>query len=178
MEEEVWKDVNGWNGKYQISNHGRLKSINGKFSISCPDGYVTLGTIDDKGYRAIQMRRPGYKERFRVHTLVGKHFIEKPIAEKRLVVNHKDGNKMNNYFKNLEWVTDAKNSEHAVKMGLFNLKGENHPHVKLTKELRHKENWTHQKIADKFFISRRQAGDVINGINWGWLKEGLLPRRD
>lgn len=177
--DELWKDVRNWDGKYLISNHGKLKSINGKYSKKHPDGYITIGCIDSVGYRVFTMRRPGFKERVRAHTLVCNAFNIKPISEIKLCVNHLDGNKLNNNHTNLEWCTGADNIKHAVATGLMNLKGENHYNCKLSNdkviEMRRvrKEGWTYQKIGDYFGVDRRQASDVVRGVNWGWLKEGL-----
>lgn len=177
---EIWKDVVGWDGKYLISNQGRFKSIGGKYTKKFPDGYITLGSIGDVGYRMVTLRKPGVVFRVRIHTLVGEHFCVKPESSVKLFINHKDGNKLNNNDWNLEWCTPAENIKHAVETGLFDKKGEKHKNAKLTNEkviemrrLRSKEGWTHQKIADMFGVCRRQASDVINGVNWGWLKEGL-----
>lgn len=141
-----------------------------------PDGYLTFGCVDTLGYRVFVLRDRSKYHRSRSHTLVAKAFIPNP--ENKPQVNHKDGDKLNNHVSNLEWVTHAENSSHAVRIGLFNIKGENHPMSKLTKEqvvamrlLRKKEGLSHQKIASMFGVCRRQAGDVINGVNWGWLNE-------
>ena len=180
MSEEEWQDLRGWDGKYQISNHGRLRSFGIKFSRLCPGGYITVGCHEKStGYNAVTLRRPGFIEKNRIHVLVATHFIIKPFSYKNLCVNHKDGNKKNNHVENLEWVTFRENSQHAVNTGLHNLKGENHPHAKLTRdkviEMRklRKQGLTHQKIADMYGISRRQAGDVITGRNWGWLTNSI-----
>lgn len=173
---EVWKDIKGYEGKYQISNLGRLKSINGKFKVSCPDGFITLGTIDSVGYRKVSLRKSGQRVEYRIHALVANAFIQKRHSEKRLIVNHKDGNKLNNHVSNLEWVTDLENCQHAIKTGLTNNRGSNHGMSKLTEDqvilirkLR-SEGLLFKEIADKFGISRRQAGDISSGRNWGWLK--------
>lgn len=175
---EVWKEVKDWNGKYLISNRGRFKSIGGKYKKMYPDGYITLGTIGDVGYRMVTMRKPGTAVHVRIHTLVGEHFCVKPVTTEKLFINHLDGNKLNNNDWNLQWCTPGENVRHAVETGLFDTKGEKHMHAKLTNEkvlemrrLRFKEGLTHQKIGEMFGVCRRQAGDVINGVNWGWLKE-------
>ena len=177
MEKEEWKDVNGWSGKYQISSLGRLKSFGGKYKKKHPEGYLTEGTIDCLGYRVLTLRVPGKRWMQRAHRLVAEHFCEKKDGLN--FVNHKDGNKLNNHYLNLEWVTAGDNIRHAVATGLLNLKGERHPHAKLTiekvmkmRDLR-KQGLTHQEIANMFGVDRRQAGDVINGVNWGWLRYGL-----
>lgn len=176
---EIWKPVKDWNGKYLISDHGKVKSINGRSKKKFPEGEILKCGIDSTGYRASCFRKPStkYQTRFRVHVLVAEHFIFKPTWAE--CVNHKDGNKLNNHWSNLEWTTMGDNVRHAVKIGIFDIKGEKHMHAKLTnnevikmRELR-KQGLTHQAIADQFGVCRRQAGDVINGVNWGWLKEGL-----
>lgn len=177
-DEEIWIPVKGFEDRYQISNHGRLKSFTIKMIKSFPNGYILKGTVDSSGYLGIML---GYSksERYknRIHVLVGEHFIPKNESGLKLCINHLDGNKLNNHWSNLEWITLSENVKHAVMSGLFDKKGEKHTHAKLTNEkvlemrrLRFKEGLTHQKIADMFGVCRRQAGDVINGINWGWLK--------
>lgn len=175
---ERWMPVKKWNGKYLISDHGRFKSIGGKYKKIHPDGYTTLGYFDTGGYKSICMRRPKKREYTRIHVLVAEHFIESP--KRYECVNHLDGNKLNNHYLNLEKTTNRKNIQHAVEIGIFNIKGEKHPSVKLTeiqviemRRLRKEHKMTHEAIAAKFGVCRRQAGDVINGVNWGWLKDGL-----
>lgn len=174
--DEVWKEIKGFEGKYYISNTGYLKSINGKYKLKFPDGYITNGCTDSTGYKCVTLRKPGILYKVRVHSLVGEYFVHKKESTKRLVINHKDGNKLNNHEGNLEWVTDYENVRHAVDTGLMNFKGENHHYAKLTKEkviemrrLRNEDKLTHEEIAKRFGVCRRQAGDVINGVNWGWL---------
>lgn len=178
--EETWKPVKGHEKRFLISNHGRVKSIGGRYKVSMKnEGYIFVGTIDGLGYRIATLRDKDNPRKVRIHTLVAEHFCQRPKQIKNLQVNHKDGDKLNNYYLNLEWVTPLQNIRHAVSIGLMNFKGEKHHNAKLTNEkviemrrLR-KEGLTHQKIANMFGVNRRQAGDVINGVNWGWLKTGL-----
>jgi len=175
--DEIWKEVKGWNGKYLISNLGRLKSIGGKYKLKYPDGYITLGAIEMIGYRVVTMRRPGFKERNRIHVLVANHFCDKPIGSQ--CVNHIDGNRLNNHSSNLEWTTTKGNIQHAVRTGLMDMKGEKHPMSKLTREqviqMRRfrKIGITYQRLGEMYGVERRQASDVVRGINWGWLKDEL-----
>jgi hypothetical protein len=179
MDSEIWKDVRGWEGKYMISNYGRLKCFFGRYRKSKPEGYITEGCIQPIGYRIVTLRFPGFKYQVRVHTLVAGHFVEKPSL-KLNCVNHKDGNKLNNYYKNLEWTTRGDNVRHAALTGLMDFKGVKHKMAKLTNEkviemrrLRKQKNMTFDEIGKKFGVCRRQASDVIKGVNWGWLQEGL-----
>lgn len=173
---EIWKDVVGFEGKYFVSNHGRLKSLNGKFTKKYPDGYITTGTIDSLNYRVVTLRDHGRIRKDRIHRLVALAFIER--VEGKNYVNHIDGDGLNNHVSNLEWCTHKENIRHAINTGLFDTKGEKHFNSKLTKDkvlemrrLYFKEGLTQKEIAEKFGVCRRQAGDVINGVNWGWLTE-------
>lgn len=172
---EIWKEVKGWDGKYLISDHGRFKSINGKYRVSRPEGYITLGCIGFAGYREVSLRKPGIVKKVRVHTLVAEHFIYKPSSSE--CVNHKDGNKENNHWSNLEWLTRRDNCKHALETGLFNNKGEKHHHAKLTeidvirmRKLRLESKLSYEELGRRFGICRRQASDVVTGKNWGWIK--------
>lgn len=172
---EKWVPVNGWNGKYLISNKGRFKSMRGRYSKSCPNGYITEGTIDSVGYRVVMMRRPQFKERVRIHTLVCKHFLVKPNDGKTYWTNHKDGNKLNNRIENLEWLTPRGNCIHAQLTGLNNTRGSNHGMSKLTEpkvlEIRklRSNGMLLKEIAVIYGVSRTQIGAVVSGENWGWL---------
>jgi len=107
---EVWKDIEGYEGLYQISNKGRVKSFHfGKEKFLKPylrtDGYLMVCLQVDK-----------IKAHFTVHRLVAMAFIPNP---KNLpVINHIDGNKQNNCVKNLDWTTYSENEKHAYKIGL------------------------------------------------------------
>ena len=178
---ETWKRVTDFENRFMISNYGRLISINGKRS-----GYVILKPV--KGYgnyylstlRKVDESGKWIKRHARIHTLVAEHFLIKPNI-KRPVVNHKDGNTTNNCVSNLEWTTHAENIKHAVRIGLFDKKGvKNHNHklsesdVILARIMRNYGQRPYQKLADIFGIERRNMGDVVKGVTWAWLKDGLI----
>lgn len=166
---EVFKDVEGFEGRFKVSNYGNVLSINGKYKgeklLKCP--------TDNVGYHAVQLRMKPKSKRIRVHQLVAKAFIDNPNNKK--CINHKDGIKTNNHIDNLEWVTHAENIKHAVENKLHDLKGENHPNALLDEQgvieifyLR-KQGLSHQKISDLVGISRRHIGDILNRECWGHL---------
>lgn len=116
---EEWKDIIGYEDYYQISNYGNVRNKKTNYLYKLTD-------INNIGYKRITLRNP--IKRFFVHRLVALHFCDG--YKEGLVVNHKDGNKTNNYFKNLEWVTRSENDLHAFKNNLRQIQG----YAKIQKE--------------------------------------------
>jgi hypothetical protein len=119
--EEKWADITGYEGLYQVSNWGKVKSIsrtirrsNGRLH-TVKEKYLKLFP-DNCGYMVAYLNKSGKKHNFRVHRLVAKAFI--PNLKNKPQVNHKDGNKTNNNVENLEWCTNGENQIHAFQNGL------------------------------------------------------------
>ena len=111
---EIWKDIKGYEGKYEISNFGRVKS---HIKIGTPTYYKTP-ILSTPGYYTVCLSKDGkVSYSVGIHRLVAEAFVENTDKTKT-EVNHKDGNKLNNYYENLEWVTRKENNEHAIKSGL------------------------------------------------------------
>lgn len=113
--EEVWKDVIGFEGYYQVSNLGRVKRIKSE------KGAQTEKTLKEysypsTGYFQVNLSKDSKVTHCYIHRLVAEAFILNP--ENKPQVNHIDGNKHNNNIDNLEWVTNQENSVHAYDMGL------------------------------------------------------------
>lgn len=124
---EIWKDIKGYEGYYQISNFGRVKSLdrivkrNSKFGNLHLKEKILVPTSDKDGYLCVMLHRKNKVIRsVKVHRLVANHFIPNP--ENKSTVNHKDGNKINNNINNLEWATRSEQTQHAYKLGLNNSK--------------------------------------------------------
>lgn len=121
---EVWKDVAGYAGVYQVSNLGRVRSVYRTVKYSDGRKYVYEGKIikptknKNRGNYLYVTLSYNQKRVFKsLHRLVAETFI-KNVGDKP-EVNHIDGDKGNNKVSNLEWVTSKENSEHAVKNGLL-----------------------------------------------------------
>ncbi len=110
MKAEQWRAVPNTNGKIEVSDHGRVRSW-------LRDGRFLKVQSDKKGYQRLRVTIERKKMTFKLHRLVAELFIPNPSRLPQ--VNHKDGNKHNNYASNLEWVTCLENARHAVKCGLW-----------------------------------------------------------
>ena len=111
MSDEIWKDVKGYEGEYQISNKGRLKSIRYIEKYSGIVEKVMKPGNNGRGYMTTMIGRNGNVKSVKIHRLVAEAFIPNP--ENLPEVNHIDGNKKNNCVENLEWVTHQGNMVHA-----------------------------------------------------------------
>lgn len=127
---ETWKDVKGYERLYQISNLGRLKSFH-----KCIEGRIRKFDQRDGGYLNVDLYKngDGTKKMSTIHQLVAEHFVEG--CEEGLIVNHIDGDKHNCVSSNLEWVTYKENDNHAIRLGLKNVKGSHNPAAKLTESI-------------------------------------------
>ena len=107
---EVWKDVLGYEGLYQVSSLGRVKRLhkNGKENI-------LTGKKDKDGYTEIILSKSRKKKYFRLHRIVADAFIPNPANKPQ--INHKDRDKQNNTVANLEWVTGSENVLHTFATG-------------------------------------------------------------
>ena len=117
---EIWKDIKGYEGLYQISSFGNVKSLD-RYIINkngdkqyFPGKYLTQGIGDS--YLKVTLSKNNKQRTFRVHILVARTFIPNP--ENKPEVNHIDGNKKNNKVNNLEWNTRSENELHAYRNGL------------------------------------------------------------
>lgn len=105
--QEIWKDIKGYEGIYQISNHGRIKSFKQN-----SEGYILKNTNKYGWYFTVNLVKGKARETKRIHRLVAEYFIPNPTGKPQ--VNHIDGNKQNNHVSNLEWVTSKENMHHCA----------------------------------------------------------------
>lgn len=106
--DEIFKDIEGYTGRYQISNTGRVKTLKRQGT----DERILVGCIDRTGYLRVNLiDEVGNTKSYGVHRLVCLNFLTNP--EEKRTVNHKDGNKLNNQLSNLEWMTHGENHKHS-----------------------------------------------------------------
>ena len=113
----IWKDIEGFEKRYQVSNTGLIRSLvdnHGNARIRPRKTYIRSSTCE---YEYVQLHIKDQASTISVHRAVAQAFIPKP-KDKNLV-NHIDGNKLNNNACNLEWCTDSENKLHAYALGLM-----------------------------------------------------------
>lgn len=129
---EIWREIDGYNERYSVSNLGNVRSNDERRIVYCKDGRVMNKLIKGKilakfenkgsvkGYIAhkVGLSLKGKTKWFLVHRLVAEYFCDNPNAYTE--VNHKDGNPFNNIFTNLEWISRKDNVIHAMDNGLMN----------------------------------------------------------
>lgn len=108
MLKEEWKDIEGWEGYYKISNLGRVLSV--KRGV-----YKVFDESNNGGYLRVQLCNNNRRQKYFVHRLVAKAFVEGYFENAD--VNHKDFDRRNNCAENLEWVTKSQNSKWTYDAG-------------------------------------------------------------
>ena len=119
-----------------------------------------------RGYMKVTLTINGIQIQRYVHRLIAEYFVDNPFNKKQ--VNHKDGNKQNNYYSNIEWVTNQENRDHAVKNELVP-SGVNHYRSKLNKSdieeiiIFDLDGYKRKDIARIFNVSKSTVSDILNG---------------
>lgn len=141
MINEYYANIKGYENLYQISNYGTIKSIDkivrNKNGYRIIKGKILKPQIDKKGYYRIGLTKNHKQKFYLVHRLVAETFI--PNVYNEPIINHKNGNKLDNHISNLEWCTQQYNIQHAYNTGLkmgvsAEHKGKYNPNVKLNEQ--------------------------------------------
>lgn len=116
---EIWKDIDSYEGYYQVSNLGRIRSLDRV--VSCKNGRtqtkrgsIVVDRLNTRlGRREIYLNKNGHRKAFKVYRLVAKEFIVNDDPINKTTVNHIDGDANNNIASNLEWCSYSENLKHA-----------------------------------------------------------------
>jgi hypothetical protein len=172
--EEIWKDCAGWEGKYQVSTLGNVKSLD-RYTRRV-DGTINhcrekprKTQISNCGYVRVSFFDEGKNFMLSVHRLVAEAFIPNP--ENKPEVNHISGIKTDNSVQNLEWMSSRENKKHGIEMGLISHNGINNNNCKLQeyririiKKL--KGIITQKKLATYFGVAENHIGLIHRGKSW------------
>jgi hypothetical protein len=172
---EIWSPVPEYEGIYDVSNYGRVKSLCRvvKFGNRCPrvvDEKI-LKRNNSNGYLTISLARDGKKLTAMIHSLVAKAFINNPDSKPH--VNHKDGIRWNNFYKNLEWVTCSENVLHSYNVlgntavcGSFNGSSKlNECDISRIISL-YNNGLTQKEIGKMYNVSMSNISKIIRGETW------------
>lgn len=142
---ELWKDIEGYEDCYQISNCGRIRSKARKTKNQYSEEFIkNTGTITSAGYEVQNLYNGNKYQTLSVHRLVALYFVDG--FENGKVVNHIDGDKTNNYASNLEWCTRSENQKHAINIGLWKVSDKHRDNAKKQANKMGKAN---QKVDDE-----------------------------
>lgn len=154
MEKEVWKPVKEYEGLYEVSSFGRIKSFYGYYSGGYGRILKPILNKKDPDYYRIGLNKNGIATKLLVHRIVACNFIENPLNLP--CVNHKNFNRLDNSVKNLEWVTYQENNDHAKLGGKYKT-GEDHGASILTQDQVNNIRW--------LFLSKTPPPEICNLYN-------------
>ena len=175
---ERWKDIKGYEGIYQVSDHGRIKALARTWDQPRGRGIQKHETMFLKinlagRYPLIHLCKAGVIKNYLIHRLVLNAFV----GESNLQCNHKNGIRHDNRLKNLEWVSQSENMKHAYKTGLeIHKVGEAwHSHIltesqvkriKFISQHARPERGYWKKLAKALNVAPRTIRDIVNGATW------------
>lgn len=142
---EIWKDIKGYEGLYQVSNLGRVKSLK-RYHVN--SDRIMNFTPDKDGYLRVCLRKDKQCLTKRVHRLVAEAFIENDDPEHKIVVNHKNEDKTLNTVENLEWCTVSYNNDYGSRNGNYRKKV---------------YQYTTEHILVAIYNSTRSAAEIVGG---------------
>jgi hypothetical protein len=161
---EIWKSVIGYEGYYEVSSEGRVRSLKtGKFLKT---------RFSWNGYERVCLNKNNKSIAFLVHRLIAIAFI--PNQESKRCVNHIDNNPINNNVVNLEWCTQKENIQHALKQGrMLGARGEKQTTSKLTSSqvLEIRDSPLLQKeLSVLYGVTPGHISTIKSGKRWGHLR--------
>lgn len=156
-QQEIWKDIKGYEGFYQVSNMGRVKRL---VSVKCKkERYVAITKDQKKGYCRVMLSKNNKHSRFLIHRLIAECFIPNP--ENKPCVDHINGDKSDNRLENLRWCTYKENNNFPIARDNF---------FKSRKKLSESEEWK-KHLSDSLQITMKREDvreKIRNAIKNKW----------
>lgn len=174
---EIWKDIVGYEGHYQVSNTGQIKSLARKiwyeskgrvkahFKLRAEK--ILAQRVGTTGYLQISLCLESERKLVSLHRVMAEAFVPNP--ENKPEVNHKDTNKLNNTIQNFEWMTHAENMAHSLENGRH-VKGDTHPMAKITetdvRSIRAAVGAKPKDLAAKYGVCTDQIYLILKRKSW------------
>lgn len=169
---EIWKDIKGYESLYQVSDFGRIKSLNYNHTKR---EQILKPHKDNRKRLHVILHKNGVRKTSHVHKLVMEAFVGP--CPKGMEICHNDGNPENNYIKNLRYDTHKNNIKDKIKHGTL-LYGQKHPWAKVDnkqaleiKKLAEKGDITQAEIGKLYNIKGNTVSSIKTGTNWKHLDE-------
>jgi len=173
---EIWNDIKGYEGFYEISSYGRVKSLvrmrkcknqYGPYTVEDPEKILRPGK-NNHGYMSVVLYKDHKRKTKSVHRLVAKAFIDNP--NNKIQVNHKNGLKHDNRIENLEWCTNSENQIHSYRTGLTksvygNAKLNERQVIKI-RELYNSGEYTQTELGRKFGVYKTTIHKIVRKLIW------------
>lgn len=180
MEQEIWKPIPGFEGVYEASSFGRIKTLKRVYTSGRNNSHVRVQEekilkfrTDKDGYFRVKLMKDGSAYYRRVARIVCMTFHSNP--DNLPIVNHKDGNKQNDHIDNLEWTTFSGNTQHAFDNGLIDVcRGEKHQWSKLTESqveeiinlYKEHPNLSFKEVGNLYGVSGGAISKIVRGERW------------
>lgn len=163
---EVWIDIKDYEGYYQVSNLGRIRTVKRNTKNQFKDkSLIRKLEQRNNGYLAVRLYKDNKSKKFNVHRLVAEAFIKN--KNNYAYVNHINGDKQDNRVDNLEWCTASENMKHAIKQGLIDLKKHQKAVIQYDKNMKIIKEWDSIKEAEKVLgINHGHITEVCRGKNY------------
>lgn len=171
----IWKDIPGYQGFYQASNEGEIKSLSRIVKHNLGGDKilrerVLKGYVNKYGYRRVELSKNGTSKQYSEHRLIALTFL----GESDLTVNHKDGNKLNNNIDNLEYLSGADNTKHAVETGLI----KNNSNIYKTEIIKDYQNgYRLRELESKYKTSHHDIRRILKECSIPIESKGMRRRR-
>ncbi len=161
---ELWQPVQGYEGLYEVSDQGRVRTV--------ATGLIRKTPVGVRGYPTVDLKNKGHRKTFTVHTLVLTAFVG-PRPHK-MECRHLDGDRENSNLSNLRWGTSSENDDDRRLHGTF-IEGEKHGAAKLTNEqaraIKHDNTGRLQReIAEQYGINSSLVSMIKSGKRWGFIQ--------